>query len=316
MYDRMANRVAVISFLAVLSACASQSAMTQATLNGTATYRERIALPPDADFEATLEAGSHADAPATVRGRTRIESPGNPPIAFTIQYDAAQIDPKHRYGVRARIVVDDQLMFTPGGFHPSPDAGTSGPVQIMLRQSSSSSAREMSALPASFAGDLPCADCEAMRYHLDLFPDGAYFRRIVYLGKLGRGVDSVGKWQLSPDGRTVTLTGDESVERRDDTTIRKLARSGNPIESTLNYDLTRQATFAPIEPELSLRGTYVYVADAGIFTECNTGIRMPVAREAANPMLEAAYARVRPSPGAPAFAELDGRIAMRIPMEA
>jgi len=30
-------------------------------------------------------------------------------------------------------------------------------------------------LPASYEGDLPCADCEAIRYHLDLFEDSSFF---------------------------------------------------------------------------------------------------------------------------------------------
>jgi uncharacterized lipoprotein YbaY len=74
-------------------------------VTGTATYRERIALPPDAVFEATLEDVSKADAPAEVIGRARVESPGNPPIQFEIPYDPARIDERHRYAVRARIVV-------------------------------------------------------------------------------------------------------------------------------------------------------------------------------------------------------------------
>jgi copper homeostasis protein (lipoprotein) len=32
-------------------------------------------------------------------------------------------------------------------------------------------------LPSTFRGDLPCADCEAIRYHLDLWPDQAFHLR-------------------------------------------------------------------------------------------------------------------------------------------
>jgi len=34
--------------------------------------------------------------------------------------------------------------------------------------------RERIALPASFEGVLPCADCEGIRYHHDLFEDEVY----------------------------------------------------------------------------------------------------------------------------------------------
>jgi putative lipoprotein len=61
------------------------------SIQGSATYRERMALPPAAIFDATLEDASRADAPASVVASTRVASPGNPSIAFTITYDPAKI---------------------------------------------------------------------------------------------------------------------------------------------------------------------------------------------------------------------------------
>ncbi len=69
--------------LAMCVALIANTAMAQ-SIQGTATYRERMALPPAAVFEAALEDVSRADAPAETVARTRIPSPGNPPIAFTI----------------------------------------------------------------------------------------------------------------------------------------------------------------------------------------------------------------------------------------
>lgn len=82
------------------------------SLDGTATYRERIPLPPDAVFEATLEDVSRVDAPASVLGQARIEQPGNPPFHFSIQYDPAQVLPNHLYAVRARVIEAGRLLFT------------------------------------------------------------------------------------------------------------------------------------------------------------------------------------------------------------
>lgn len=48
------------------------------TLEGTATYRERIALPTDAVFEAVLQDISRADAPAEVLGRAAIDPARQP----------------------------------------------------------------------------------------------------------------------------------------------------------------------------------------------------------------------------------------------
>jgi putative lipoprotein len=81
------------------------------SIDGTATYRERMALPPDAVFEATLEDVSRADAPASVVGQARVEQPGNPPFHFSIQYDPTQIVPNHIYAVRARVTEGGRLLF-------------------------------------------------------------------------------------------------------------------------------------------------------------------------------------------------------------
>ena len=62
-------------------------------VTGTASYRERIALPPGAVFEAVLEDVSVADAPASELGRATVADPGNPPFDFDIAYDPADIDP-------------------------------------------------------------------------------------------------------------------------------------------------------------------------------------------------------------------------------
>jgi copper homeostasis protein (lipoprotein) len=173
--------------------------------------------------------------------------------------------------------------------------------------------------PATFAGDLPCADCEALRYHLDLFADGLYFLRTIYVGKSPKGFDEIGRWTVTADGRTLELRdGQEPPARfevRDPATLRKLDQAGRRIESTLNYDLARQATFEPIEPALRMRGMFSYFADSGFFAECITGKRLPVAKEGDNAALEAAYLDVRATPGAPLLATLDGRIAQRMPME-
>jgi len=42
-------------------------------------------------------------------------------------------------------------------------------------------------LPASYSGDLPCADCAGIRYSLNLFSDRSFFLSVIYLGKDDRG---------------------------------------------------------------------------------------------------------------------------------
>jgi len=107
-------------------------------VKGTATYRERMALPPDAVFEATLEDVSKADAPVEVIGQTRIDRPDNPPFRFEITYDPARIMASHRYVVRARILVNGKLFFTTDQNYPVLTAGHGNEVALLLRRAGSS----------------------------------------------------------------------------------------------------------------------------------------------------------------------------------
>ena len=84
---------------------------TPATVTGTVTYRERIALAPNAVVEVKLIDVSRADAPAVTLGEQIIEDPGQVPIAFEIEYDPADIDKKVTYAVQVRIMEGDRLAF-------------------------------------------------------------------------------------------------------------------------------------------------------------------------------------------------------------
>ncbi len=196
--------VIALFFLALLS---DAGVAADGTLSGTATYRERIALPPDAVFEATLEDVSKVDARAEVIGRVRIEAPGNPPIRFTITYDPARVDSNHTYSVRGRILRGEQLMFATDNAYPVLTRGHGSEVSLMMR---------------------------------------------------------------------------------------KAGGKQSPAEMT---------------------GMYRYMADAGIFMDCASRRRVPVAHEQDNAALEAAYAKMRSEPGAELLVSLQGQIAMRPKME-
>jgi uncharacterized lipoprotein YbaY/heat shock protein HslJ len=199
-----------------VTALGGGGAFADSTVSGTATYRERMALPPGAVFEATLEDVSRADAPAEVIGRARIESPGAPPFRFSIAYEPAQIRNGRRYVVRARVTIDGQLLFT---------------------------------------------------------TDTAY---------------SV----LGPNGPTQI-----------DALLRRVGSRAPPKPGASTSSARRIA------------GMYSYMADAGMFVDCASGNRLPVASEGDNAALEAAYLKVRAAPGAPVLAVVEGRIETRPPME-
>ena len=85
----------------------------QNSVSGTITYRERMALPPDAVVIVQIQDVSRADAPANTIGEQIIHDPGQVPIAFEVDYAPRDIDEQHTYVLHARIE-DGQgnLLFT------------------------------------------------------------------------------------------------------------------------------------------------------------------------------------------------------------
>jgi uncharacterized lipoprotein YbaY len=127
------TRTLISAITAVILALVAQHATAQ-TIQGTASYRERMAMPNGAVFEATLEDVSRADAPALIIAGTRLDSPGNPPIKFSIAYDTARIVANNQYVVRARITQDRKLLFTSDTATPVLTRGNPMSVSIMLRR--------------------------------------------------------------------------------------------------------------------------------------------------------------------------------------
>jgi copper homeostasis protein (lipoprotein) len=328
---RTAMALAGMAAVAVLAGCVvrppAPAEPMMATISGSATYRERIALPPGATLEATLLDVSLADAPAETIATTRQEDIGQPPYAFEISYDPRRIVPSRVYAVRARITLEGRLLFTTDTVHPVLTNGNPSTVDVVLKRVAGAAGRATggkpgdlyATLPATFTGVLPCADCEGIEYHVDFFKDGAFFLRAGYLGKPDGTSDDIGRYALSTDGVTLVLQGGReaplyfSIEDAD--TLRKLDIEGRPIDSTLNYELTRAGTFSSIEPALSMSGMFSYMADAAGFTECLTGKRMPVAMEGGYIDLERAYMAAEVEPPAAVMALVEGRIAQRMPME-
>jgi copper homeostasis protein (lipoprotein) len=303
----------------------SMEGLASGQVKGTATYRERMAMPGNAVFEATLEDVSKTDAKAEIIGQARIEQPGNPPIRFEITYDPSRIVSSHRCVVRARILVGGKLFFTTDQHYPVLTGGKGNEVALLLRRVGSSGgagsgAGALGTLPASFAGDLPCADCQGIRHQLELFPDQAFFLRMTYLGKGDKAAfDDIGSWIIASDSRTLVLHGGREAPLKfaikDAGTLRKLDLEGREIPSSLNHDLKRTRDLSPLEPRLAMRGMYKYFADSGRFTECLTRKNLPVAMEQANAALESAYSKARRQPGEELLVNLEGRVALRPKME-
>lgn len=73
------------------------------TLSVSLSYRERMALPQDAQVIAQLLDVSLADAPAVVLAEKHLSAEGQVPIDFTLAYDPSEVQTNHRYALRGEI---------------------------------------------------------------------------------------------------------------------------------------------------------------------------------------------------------------------
>ncbi|RWD63914.1 MAG: META domain-containing protein [Mesorhizobium sp.] len=87
------------------------SGAAEKTLTGEVTYRERIALPPDAELSVELADVSLADAPATIIAQRKIVPAGQVPTKFEIGFDPTAVKPGRTYALQARITVEGRLLF-------------------------------------------------------------------------------------------------------------------------------------------------------------------------------------------------------------
>lgn len=171
-------------------------------------------------------------------------------------------------------------------------------------------------LPASYTGVLPCASCEGIETRITLREDQTYFMTQTYLGMTGPNQSTdLGKWVMSHFGNVVVMKGQSGDTRyfkvNSPNELRQLDLEARSIISALNYSLKRSAAVEPLNLKIfPLNGMYRYMADAGRFMECASGIEFPVAQLGDNAKLEKAYLEQRTQPNQAVYASIYGQIKM------
>ena len=113
----IAGTITICLLLAFVIACAENVPSSMPTqvaptsVTGTITYRERIALSPNAVVEVKLSDVSLQDAPSVTIEELTIRDPGQVPISFEIEYDPDDIDERFTYSIQVRIMEGDDLAF-------------------------------------------------------------------------------------------------------------------------------------------------------------------------------------------------------------
>ena len=131
-------RFAAVVMVAGLLACdsttsTSTSPSPDGKVTGTITYRERIALPPEAVVEVRLSDVSLQDVASTLIGKSIITEPGQVPIPFEVSYFTSVIDQRHTYAVSARITVGNDLWFINTTAYPVITLGNPTHVDMVVQ---------------------------------------------------------------------------------------------------------------------------------------------------------------------------------------
>ena len=104
-----------------------------ASVSGTVTYQERLALTPGATLVVELRDVSYADGPAPLIARQTIVGTDQVPIGFEVHYSREDIISGNRYSISARIIESDgRLAFTNDTVHEVITHGNPDRVDMLL----------------------------------------------------------------------------------------------------------------------------------------------------------------------------------------
>lgn len=102
-------------------------------VSGTVSYLLRMALPPTAVVEVTLQDISRQDVPATLLAREIIVAGGRQvPLPFTLAYDTDAIDALFTYAVAARITDKGKLLFINKSVHQVITRESPSEIEILV----------------------------------------------------------------------------------------------------------------------------------------------------------------------------------------
>jgi putative lipoprotein len=125
----------------ILGGCAGRSnqdakdswAESESVVRGSVAYRERMALPEDAEIEVWITDISPVVQAVPIVAQTTVRADGRQvPIAFELPYERERIDSEHTYAVKAVIRSGGQVMFETTDGQPVITQGNPKQVNLML----------------------------------------------------------------------------------------------------------------------------------------------------------------------------------------
>lgn len=141
----------VMPFFTVMSAAEA----TPLYIKGDVVYRERIALPENAQLEVTLSSAATDDSAANVIATTTFMPTVSSPIPYELKFDSSAIRPDETYELSARIMVGDKVFFTTLA-KKTIFGDEENDTQILVGRASSTAENT----PATDTGSTPATDAE------------------------------------------------------------------------------------------------------------------------------------------------------------
>jgi putative lipoprotein len=116
-------------------------------VRGSASYRERIALPPDAMLVVTLADTTPVIMSSPIVAEVVLRVGGaQPPLAFELPFERTRINRDHYYGVRAAIRSGEQVLFETAGAQPVITRDNPKRVDLLLVRAAAATAAPAPAL--------------------------------------------------------------------------------------------------------------------------------------------------------------------------
>jgi uncharacterized lipoprotein YbaY len=109
-------------------------------IRGTATYRERMRMPPGTALTVQLIDSRLADTPAAVVAERRFDDASGPPYAFVLPFDPAKLRPGGDYGLHASLRAPDGRLAFVTDTRVAVTPGSAAQVELLLRRVASSDA--------------------------------------------------------------------------------------------------------------------------------------------------------------------------------
>jgi hypothetical protein len=136
-------------------------------------------------------------------------------------------------------------------------------------------------LAGVYEGEFPCSNCGAIHATLWLRPDGRFFFRQRFVDDAASATAQppsttygLGRWAWDEIAAETVLRG-PGPERR--LAVRDERRLQLRVSSPIEHVLTRDDSAPRFEDRLTLDGESAVADNGATFTECSTGLKLPVA---------------------------------------